>query len=61
MKGKGNALAMKCFPMSDTWVYFSFTASRSFGNQPGDFHVEGLGQFIFAHVLEFLRRDRKAV
>lgn len=41
--------------------YFSLTASRIFGNLPGDFHVEGLGQFIFAHALELLRRDRKAV
>lgn len=61
MKRKGNVLALKCFPISDTSVYFSLTASRSFGHHPGDFHVEGLGQFIFAPVLELLRRDREAV
>lgn len=61
MKGKGNILALACFSTSDTSIYFPLTASRIFGNQPGEFHVEGLVQFIFAHVLEPLRRDRKAL
>lgn len=60
MKGKGNVLALTC-STSDTLACFFLTPSRIFGNQPGDFYVEGHGQFIFAHVLELLQRDRKSV
>jgi len=62
MKGKGNVLALRCFSVTGTSAYFSFTVSKSFENRPGDVHVEGLVQFIFArsvHVLELLRRDGK--